>query len=53
VTEEQARSRGLATVDGSSFILRADDTTKLSSGGNGRDSFHIISNNRYGTHVSV
>ncbi|KAN0124237.1 glycoside hydrolase [Russula decolorans] len=53
VTQEQARSRGLATVNGNSFILRADDTTKLSPGGNGRDSFRITSNNRYGTHVSV
>ncbi|KAI0274329.1 endo-beta-glucanase [Russula aff. rugulosa BPL654] len=53
VTEEQARSRGLAIVNGSSFILRADDTTMLSPGGNGRDSFRIISNNKYSTHVSV
>ncbi len=53
VTQDQARSRGLATVSGSSFILRADATTKLSSDGSGRDSFRIISNNKYGTHVSV
>ncbi|KAF8495173.1 endo-beta-glucanase [Russula emetica] len=53
VTEEEARSRGLAVVEGSSFILRADDTTMLSPGGKGRDSFRIMSNNRYDTHVIV
>jgi hypothetical protein len=34
-------SLGLAAVKGNSFILRADDTTKLSPGGKGRDSFRI------------
>ncbi|KAH9983471.1 endo-beta-glucanase [Russula compacta] len=53
VTREEALSRGLATVQGTRFILRADNTTTLSPGGPGRDSFRIISNNRYGTHVSV
>ena len=53
VTEEQARSLGLAIVEGSSFILRADDTTTLSPSGPGRNSFRISSNNIYGTHVSV
>jgi len=53
VTRSEALSLGLATVDGDSFILRADDTTTLSPGGKGRNSFRIISNNRYGTHVSV
>ena len=35
VTEKQARSLGLAIVEGSSFILRADDTTTLSPAGQG------------------
>ncbi|KAF8485326.1 concanavalin A-like lectin/glucanase domain-containing protein [Russula ochroleuca] len=53
VTGDQARSLGLAYTRSGSFILRADNTTTLSSSGNGRNSFRIISNNRYGTHVSV
>jgi len=53
VSQDEARSLGLATVNGNSFILRADHTTTLSPGGKGRDSFRIISNNKYGTHVSV
>jgi hypothetical protein len=53
VTRAEAESLGLATPNGNSFILRADDTTTLSPGGKGRNSFRIISNNRYGTHVSV
>jgi len=53
VTQKQARSRGLATVNGNSFILLADNITKVNLGGNGRDSFHIVSNDRYGTHASV
>lgn len=53
VTREEALGRGLATVQDDSFILRADNTTTLSPGGPGRDSFRIISNNQYGTHVTV
>lgn len=53
VSEGEARRRGLATVEDGSFILRADNTSKLSPGGNGRDSFRIMSNNGYDTHVSV
>ena len=53
VTEEQARSLGLVIVKGSSFILRTDDTTTLSPSGPGRNSFRIISNNIYGTHVAM
>ena len=53
VTEDQARSLGLAFARGGSFILRADNTTTLSPGGIGRNSFRIISNNMYGTHVSM
>lgn len=53
VSQEEVRRRGLATVEDGSFILRADDTTTLTPGGNGRDSFRIMSNNGYDTHVSV
>jgi hypothetical protein len=54
VTRAEALSLGLAISDGDSFILRADDTTTLSPGGKGRNSFRIISNHRYGApHVSV
>jgi hypothetical protein len=53
VTRAEALSLGLASADGDSFILRADDTTTLTPGGKGRNSFRIISNNQYGTHVSV
>ncbi|KAI0059352.1 2 beta-glucanase [Artomyces pyxidatus] len=53
VSQSTAQSLGLATVSGSNFILRADDTTVLSSSGPGRNSFRLQSNNQYGTHVSV
>ncbi|EIM80617.1 2 beta-glucan [Stereum hirsutum FP-91666 SS1] len=53
VSESTAQSLGLATVSGSNFILRADDTTTLSASGPGRNSFRIQSNNAYGTHVTV
>ncbi|KAI0299702.1 endo-beta-glucanase [Multifurca ochricompacta] len=53
VTQAQAQSLGLATVSGSNFILRADHTTTLSPSGPGRNSFRIISNKKYATHVSV
>jgi hypothetical protein len=53
VTQEQARSLGLAFVKDGNFVLCADDTTTLSPDGAGRNSFRIISNNMYGTHVSV
>jgi hypothetical protein len=53
VTEDQARSLGLAFEKNGNFVLRADNTTTLSPSGAGRNSFRIISNNMYGTHVSV
>jgi len=53
VTREEALSLGLAFANGDSFILRADDTTTLSPGESGRNSFRISTNNRYGTHVSL
>jgi len=50
VTEE-AHSRGLAAVNDTNFILRADDTTNSPAGlyAYGRDSFRVLSKNRYGT----
>lgn len=53
VTEDQARSLGLATAFGSDFILRADSITTLSPSGPGRNSVRITSNKQYGTHVAV
>jgi hypothetical protein len=53
VTQAQAKSLGLAYVSGSNFILRADSTTTLSPSGAGRNSFRIVSNNEYTTHVAV
>jgi len=53
VTQQQAQSLGLATVNGNNFILRADDTTTLNPSGPGRNSFRIISGKQWGTHVSV
>lgn len=53
VTQADAQSLGLATVSGSNFILRADSTTTLSASGPGRNSFRIVSNKQYTTHVSM
>lgn len=53
VTQAQAKSLGLAYVSGSNFILRADSATTLSASGAGRNSFRIVSNNEYTTHVAV
>ena len=53
MSEAQAQSLGLATVNGNSFILRADNTTTLSPRGPGRNSFRIISRKQWGLHVSV
>ncbi|KAH9049268.1 endo-beta-glucanase [Lactarius deliciosus] len=53
VSQADAQNLGLATVSGSNFILRADSTTTLSASGPGRNSFRIISNKQYSTHVSV
>ncbi|ETW76293.1 glycoside hydrolase family 16 protein [Heterobasidion irregulare TC 32-1] len=53
VSKSTAQSDGLATVSGNNFILRADDTSVLSSSGAGRNSFRIQSNKQYTTHVAV
>ncbi|KAA1476410.1 2 beta-glucan [Dentipellis sp. KUC8613] len=53
VDQATAQSQGLATVSGSNFILRADDTTVLSASGPGRNSVRLQSNKQYSTHVAV
>ncbi|KAH8984634.1 endo-beta-glucanase [Lactarius akahatsu] len=47
------RSKGLATVSGGNFIIRADHTTQLDPSGPGRNSVRITSNKQYDTHVSI
>jgi hypothetical protein len=53
VTKAQAQTLGLAYVSGSNFILRPDSSTTLSASGAGRNSFRLVSNNEYTTHVAV
>jgi len=53
VTQAEAQTLGLAYVSGSNFILRADSSTTLSASGAGRNSFRLISNNQYTTHVAI
>ncbi|KAI0260897.1 2 beta-glucan [Gloeopeniophorella convolvens] len=48
-----AQGKGLATVSGGNFMIRADHTTKLSASGPGRNSVRITSNQHYDTHVSI
>ena len=53
IDQATALSKNLTFASGNSFILKADDTTVLSSSGPGRDSVRIQSNKAYTTHVSV
>ena len=53
IDQATALSKNLTYASGDSFILKADDTTVLSSSGPGRDSVRIQSNKAYTTHVSV
>ncbi|KAI0757798.1 laminarinase [Daedaleopsis nitida] len=53
VDQDTALSRNLTYASGEHFVIRADDTTYLSSGGPGRDSVRLISNKQYTTHVSL
>ena len=53
VDEATAQNLNLAYATSNTFIMRADDTTVLSSSGLGRDSVRIRSNNQYTTHVAV
>ncbi|KAI0260898.1 2 beta-glucan [Gloeopeniophorella convolvens] len=53
VSESTAQSSGLAYVSGGNFFIRADDTTKLSASGPGRNSVRIMSNKQWDQHVTV
>lgn len=48
-----ARSKGLVSDSGSQVTLRADSATVLNSTGPGRDSFDLVSKNKYTTHVAM
>ncbi|KAN0081723.1 glycoside hydrolase family 16 protein [Tylopilus felleus] len=48
-----ARSKGLVSDSGSQVTLRADSATVLNSTGPGRDSFDLVSKNKYTTHVAI
>lgn len=53
VDESTAKSKGLVSSTKDRFTLRADDFTKLSAAGRGRDSFRVRSKKQYTTHVAV
>jgi len=53
VDENTAKSKGLASSTKDRFTLRADDFTKVSADGHGRDSFRVRSKKQYTTHVAV
>jgi len=53
VDKATAQSLNLTFGSGDTFILRADHTTTLGSGGAGRNSARIISKKTYTTHVAV
>ncbi|KAF8125504.1 2 beta-glucan [Boletus edulis] len=53
LSQSAAQSAGLYSVSGNTVTLRADDTTVLSPSGAGRNSFRLISNNQYSTHVAI
>ncbi|KAI9433326.1 endo-beta-glucanase [Lactarius indigo] len=53
VSSGDAKSKGLATVSGGNFIIRADHTTHLDPSGPGRNSVRITSNKQYDTHVTI
>ncbi|KZT09301.1 glycoside hydrolase family 16 protein [Laetiporus sulphureus 93-53] len=53
VTQETALAENLTYTTSDSFVMRADDTTRLSADGPGRKSNRIKSNEQYNTHVAV
>ncbi|KIM77861.1 glycoside hydrolase family 16 protein [Piloderma croceum F 1598] len=53
VDESTAKSKGLVSSTKDRFTLRADDFTKLSAKGRGRDSLRVRSKKQYTTHVAV
>jgi hypothetical protein len=53
VDQAMAQSLNLTYATSDTFIMRADDTTVLTSNGPGRNSVRIRSNNQYTQHVVV
>ena len=53
VDSATAQADGLYSVSGNTVTLRADDQTVLSASGPGRNSFRLMSNNQYSTHVAM
>ncbi|KAG6375303.1 glycoside hydrolase family 16 protein [Boletus reticuloceps] len=53
LSQSAAQSAGLYSVSGNTVTLRADHTNVLSPSGPGRNSFRIMSNNQYSTHVAI
>ena len=53
VDEATAQSLNLTYATSNTFIMRANDTTVLTSTGPGRNSVRIRTNNQYTTHVAV
>ncbi|KAG6375298.1 hypothetical protein JVT61DRAFT_3523 [Boletus reticuloceps] len=53
LSQSAAQSAGLYSVSGNTVTLRADHTNVLSPSGPGRNSFRIMSNNQYSTHVAM
>ncbi|KAH6908023.1 glycoside hydrolase family 16 protein [Coprinopsis sp. MPI-PUGE-AT-0042] len=52
-TSSTSRNLGLTSVNGNRFTMRADYTTRLSSGGAGRNSVRIKSKRKYSRSVAV
>jgi hypothetical protein len=53
VDQSTAQRLNLTYASGNTFILRADSTTRLSSGGAGRNSVRIRSRKTYNSHTAV
>ncbi|KAI0030483.1 endo-beta-glucanase [Vararia minispora EC-137] len=53
VSKSTAMSKGLVSVSGTNFTLRADDRNIVNSSASGRDSVRIQSQKSYGSHVTV
>ncbi|KIJ63546.1 glycoside hydrolase family 16 protein [Hydnomerulius pinastri MD-312] len=53
VNESTAQQDSLVSVHGDRVVLRADSTTTLDPAGPGRNSFRLVSNDRYTTHVAI
>ncbi|KAF8839837.1 glycoside hydrolase family 16 protein [Paxillus ammoniavirescens] len=53
VNYSTAQQDSLVSVHGDRVVLRADSTTTLDPTGPGRNSFRLVSNERYTTHVAI